>query len=83
MILSQMIDMSHHMNNIEYVKLGASAFSEEFMNSHEVKDLEVHYSGESKENQVLRIFKKEIDSRYFIKILEQERTVFEMMISFY
>lgn len=82
-ILSQMIDMSHHLNNIEYVKLGTNAFSDDFINTHEVKDLEVHYLSESKEGQNLRIFKKELDSKFFIKIMEQTRPVFEMMISFY
>ncbi len=81
-IHSQHIDMSKHMNNIEYVKLGLNVFSVDFIETHAVKDLEVHYSGESKENQILRIYKKEVDNRFIIKIKESDRCVFEMIISF-
>lgn len=81
-IRSQYIDMSHHMNNIEYIKLALNVFPDEFLELHEVKSLEVHYTGESREGQVLRIFKKEENGRNFIKITESERNVFEMMIEF-
>lgn len=81
-IRSQHIDMSHHMNNIEYIKLALNVFPDEFLELHEVKSLEVHYTGESREGQVLRIFKKEENGRNFIKITESERNVFEMMIEF-
>jgi len=82
-IRSQHIDMSHHMNNIEYIKLGLNVFSDDFIESHEAKDLEVHYTGESKEGQILKVYRKEIDGAYIIKIKESERIVFEMKISFY
>lgn len=82
-IHSQMLDMSHHMNNTEYVKLAVNVFSDEFINSHEPKDLEVHYIGESKENQCLRIYCKEVDDNFYVRITENQRTVFEMKISFY
>lgn len=82
-IHSQYIDMSKHMNNIEYVKLGVNVFSAQFLEDHSVKDLEVHYLAESKENQTLRIYKTEADGKYYIKIKEADRYVFEMIISFY
>lgn len=81
-IRSQHIDMSHHMNNIEYIKLALNVFPDDFLELHEAKTLEVHYTGESREGQVLRIFKKEENGRNFIKITESERNVFEMMIGF-
>lgn len=81
-IRSQHIDMSHHMNNIEYIKLALNVFSDDFLESHDAKVLEVHYTGESKEGQTLRVFKKEENGRNIIKITESERNVFEMMIEF-
>ncbi|MCQ2600642.1 MAG: thioesterase [Treponema sp.] len=78
-----MIDMSNHLNNTEYVKLGTNVLSANFLQTHEAKDLEVHYLGECKELQLLKIYKKEIDGRIFIRIKEDCRTVFEMCISFY
>lgn len=82
-IRSQHIDMSSHMNNIEYIKLGVSTFDNDFILNNEVKDLEVHYLGESKEKQILRIFRKQVNNKYFIKIMESERAVFEMSVSFH
>lgn len=82
-IRSQHIDMSRHMNNIEYIKLGLNVFSDDFLESHEAKTLEVHYTGESREGQVLKIYKKDIDGKTFVKINESTRSVFEMMIDFY
>lgn len=81
-IRSQMIDMSHHMNNIEYIKLALNVFSDDFFQANEVDFLEVHYQGESKEGQVLKVYSKNIDVRFFIFIKEQERLVFEMTIAF-
>ena len=43
------IDMSRHMNNIEYIRLALCVFDDDFLQSHEITDLEVHYTGESRE----------------------------------
>ncbi|MCR4579858.1 MAG: hypothetical protein K5681_05870 [Treponema sp.] len=74
------IDMSHHMNNIEYIKLAMCVFSDDFLLSHQVTDLEVHYTGESKEGQLLRVYRrdsKEIPGKTYIHIKEGQRCVFE------
>lgn len=81
-IRSQMIDMSHHMNNIEYIKLALNIFSDEFLQTNEVDYLEVHYQGESKEGQTLRVYSQNKDGRFLIFIKENERLVFEMTIAF-
>lgn len=81
-IRSSFIDMSHHMNNIEYIKLALCVFSDDFLQANEISDLEVHYLGESKEGQILRVYKKEFENAFFIQIKESERLVFEMKIVF-
>ncbi len=81
-IRSQNIDMSGHMNNNEYIKLALNVFPNDFLLAHEPDILEVHFTGESKEGQNLRILKAEEDSASYVKIQEGERTVFEMKISF-
>ena len=81
-IRSQHIDMSHHMNNIEYIKLALNVFSDEFLLTHEIKNLEVHYTGESKEGQILRIFSKNEKTITQIVIKEKERSVLEMQVEF-
>lgn len=82
-IRSQNIDMSRHMNNNEYIKFALNIFDTDFLLSHEPKNLEVHYNGESKEGQILKIYSKRIDGAWYIKITESERNVFEMKIDFY
>ena len=75
--------MSHHMNNIEYIKLALCVFSDDFLQSHEITDLEVHYTGESKEGQILRVYKKEdtdVPGKVYIHIKETDRCVFECCV---
>lgn len=81
-IRSSNIDMSHHLNNIEYIKFALNVFTEEFLLSHDVCELEVHYTGESKEGQTLKILRADTEDGTYIKIKESERSVFEMKISF-
>lgn len=59
-IRSTQIDMSHHLNNIEYIKLALNVFSDEYLQSHEPSVLEVHYLGESKEGQTLKIYQQDV-----------------------
>lgn len=86
-VRSQHIDMSHHMNNIEYIKLALNVFTDDFLREHDVESLEVHYTGESREGQILSIFKKdecEEDGQQaaVIAIKESNRTVFKMKLIF-
>lgn len=82
-IRSQLIDMSRHMNNIEYIRLALNVFSDDFLQQNQVQTLEVHYLGESKENQTLRVYSKTTGNTFFVYIKEQNRLVFEMMINFH
>ena len=70
-IRSTMIDMSHHMTNNEYIKCSLNAFTDDFFQSHEVKELEGHYTGECKEGQTLHVFKHDCgNGTFYIKIFE-------------
>ncbi len=81
-IRSQHIDMSRHMNNIEYIKLALNVFSDDFLRSHDVSSIEVHYTGESREGQILRVYRHDSADTSIIAIKERERTVFKMKIVF-
>ncbi|MBP5567715.1 MAG: hypothetical protein J6X54_00665 [Treponema sp.] len=81
-IRSYQIDLSHHLNNIEYIKLALGVFDEAFLLSHKIKELEVHYTGESKEGQLLKIYKHTQDKKIYIYIKESLRTVFECCMEF-
>lgn len=82
-ILSQHIDMSHHMNNIEYIKLALNVFNVSELEKCEPLDLEMHYLGESIENQTLSVFYAKVNNASFMKIQDETgRQVFEMKLSF-
>lgn len=79
-VLPQHIDMSRHMNNIEYVKLALNVFSVEDLAVCTPSELEVHFLGESLEGQVLTVFRAEHNGATYMKIQEGDRSVFEMKI---
>ncbi len=81
-IRSGQIDMSRHMNNIEYIRLALNVFDDDFLQANEVAELEVHYTGESREGQTLRVFRRDENDATLVAIQESERTVFEMKIKF-
>lgn len=82
-IHSQHIDMSKHTNNVEYAKFALNVFSDDFLQKNEIKEIELHYMGESREGELLEIFHKKVDdSTHFCQIRCGERKVFEMSILF-
>lgn len=82
-IYSQHIDMSKHTNNVEYAKLALNVFSDDFLQNNEIKEVELHYLGESREGELLEIFHEQAnDSVHFCRIRCGERAIFEMLISF-
>jgi acyl-ACP thioesterase len=80
-VLPQHIDMSHHMNNIEYVKLALNVFSASDLELCIPSELEVHYLGESEEGQTMRVFRADHNGATYMRILdENDRAVFEMKL---
>ena len=80
-VLPQHIDMSHHMNNIEYVKLALNVFSASDLELCIPSELEVHYLGESEEGQTMRVFRADHNGATYMRILdENDRDVFEMKL---
>ena len=82
------IDMSSHMNNIEYIKLALCVFPDDYLRSHELSDIEVHYTGESKEGQTLAVYCRDAADcgrfarKTFVHIREGGRCVFESCFCF-
>ncbi len=80
-VLPQHIDMSHHMNNIEYVKLALNVFSAEDLELCIPSMLEVHFMGETHEGQEVTIFRADKMGATYMKIEDDSgRQVFEMKI---
>ncbi|MCF0215957.1 MAG: acyl-ACP thioesterase [Fibrobacteraceae bacterium] len=80
-VLPQHLDMSHHMNNIEYVKLSMNVFSSEDWELCIPSEMEIHFLGESMEGTELRIFRADKKGATYMKIEDEAgRQVFEMKI---
>jgi acyl-ACP thioesterase len=80
-VLPQHIDMSHHMNNIEYVKLSLNVFSASDLELCIPSMLEVHFLGETREGQEVTIFRADKMGATYMKIEDDSgRQVFEMKI---
>ncbi len=73
-IYSQDIDYSRHVNNAIYVRYIMNALSCDFLSKNKITDFEIHYINESKEGQILKIYKKEENKniRFLIKDDEKE-----------
>jgi acyl-ACP thioesterase len=74
--------MSHHVNNTEYINLALDVFTEEYLLAHPVKEMEVHYTGETKEGELLKIYRHDQDGRNYIQIKAEARLVFECYLKF-
>ena len=82
-IYSEYIDMSGHLNNIEYVKLAMNTFSVAFTHEHSIKTMEMHYIRECREGDILTINLYEAgENVFYCKILRQDRLVFEMKMMY-
>lgn len=82
-VLSQDIDFSNHVNNTMYVRYIMNALSNEFIDKINITDVEIHYIAETKEGQVLKIYKKNLKDniiRFLIK--ENEREVIRASIEY-
>lgn len=80
-VLPQHIDMSHHMNNIEYVKLALNVFSATDLELCIPAMLELHFMGETREGQEVKIFRADKMGATYMKIEDDTgRQVFEMKI---
>ncbi len=82
-VFSQDIDYSNHANNVAYIRFIMNSLSNDFLDSINITDVEIHYLAESKEGQTLRIYKKEIENnelRFLIK--EGERDVIKASIKY-
>ncbi len=73
-VYSQDIDYSSHVNNAIYVRYIINALSCDFLSKNKITDFEIHYINESKEGQILKIYKKEENKniRFLIKDNEKE-----------
>ena len=74
-IFSSDIDYSNHTNNVSYIKFIVNALPCKFFEENQITDFEIHYINESKEGQILKVYKKEKDNWVEFLIKEGDREI--------
>ena len=77
-VLPHMIDMSGHLNNVEYVKLALDCFDGKFLSENEPAEMECHHLKECKEGETLTLWRKDEGNTSYCQILREETPVFEI-----
>ncbi len=77
-VLPHMIDMSGHLNNVEYVKLALDCFDGEFLRSKEVAWMEAHHLKECIEGQRLTLCRQDDGAESVCRIFCEDILVFEI-----
>jgi len=81
-IYSQDIDYSRHVNNAIYVRYIMNALSCDFLSKNKITDFEIHYINESKEGQILKIYKKEENKNIRFLIKDDEKEIIRANLTF-
>ncbi len=76
------IDYSRHTNNVVYVRYIVNTLSCEFLDNNQITDFEIHYINESREGEILRIYKKEKESSMEFLIKEGEREIIRASLDY-
>lgn len=74
------IDFSHHTNNLEYIRLVMNTYSVKEMEEKQIKEMEIIYSNQSYENDVLDIKKGTFVDKDFIVIEKDAKPVVKFEI---
>lgn len=82
-IYSQDIDYSNHVNNSIYIRYIMNALTNDFIDKINITDFEIHYIAESKEGQVLNVYKKETaENNIEFLIKESDREIIRANIKY-
>lgn len=81
-VYSSDIDYSRHTNNVSYVRYLINTLPCKFFENNRVTDVEIHYIAETKEGQILKVYKKENENNIEFLIKENEREVIRAKIDY-
>lgn len=81
-IYSQHIDMSQHVNNVEYIKMALNLIPTKILIAHQIDEIEANFLGECTEGCVLNIERMNKGSTTFFRIKNFKQIVFEMKVTF-
>lgn len=76
------IDFSHHTNNLEYVRIIMNTYSVEQVENKEIKEMEIIYSNQSFENDILDIRKAIFENKDLVILEKNSQPVVKCEITF-
>ncbi len=80
-VLPHMIDMSGHMNNVEYVKIAMDCFDNAATTKREPTMMETHHLRECKEGDLLTVGCEDGQNESLVRIYRENQLVFEMKLN--
>ena len=82
-VRSTNIDMSHHTNNLEYLRFVLNTFSVKELETKLIKEMEVIYANQSFENDMLDVHKLELQNKVVIVLQKQDKPIVKCEVLFY
>lgn len=79
-IRSTDIDINNHTNNLKYNTIALDAFSVEELKTFEIKEYEIHFVNESKEGDVISVYKKKVGNTYFVEGKTEDKIIFKVCL---
>lgn len=73
-VVSSDIDMSHHMNNVAYIRAVLSSFTCEELDKLDITEIEIAYKAQCYEGEILSIRKSETENGIEIGVLKADGT---------
>lgn len=68
------IDMSHHVNNVKYVRFMLDSFPVEELEKMEVREFEIRYGRESREGDVLQVWRRPTEDGWSLRVTREDGT---------
>lgn len=81
-VRSQHIDMSKHVNNIEYIRMATDLFSVLELEKRFIGGMEIHYLSECREGDRLKCIRTDTENKSLVKIINGEKNAAEIMFYF-
>ena len=81
-VRSTNIDMSHHTNNLEYLRFILNTFSVKELETRPIKEIEVIYANQSFENDTLNVHKTSLQNKDVLVLEKENKPIIKCEILF-
>lgn len=79
-IRSTDIDINSHTNNLKHNTIALDAFSVEELKTFNIKEYQIHFVNESREGDIINVYKKKVGNTYFVEGKTDDKTIFKVCL---